>query len=204
MSNFGVYFPLKNPTTFFVVKNIAKNNKRIKIFQYPIKNGDTRDLLDIPGVTESIIRASLLKGELLHKIKSKEIVVVKSNIDLLQFSDDQKAFLQEAGITKGLEVDVNVEVTAEIPFLFRQNVALNGVKNGTNRTFTTPEKFINGSYLGQDFRILIRFNGRGLEQNVDYTLIESGGVGTGYDTIVFISLIPEEIDRLVVDYVIKA
>lgn len=198
-NNFGTYFR-KNPTTKFIVKNIAPKNKRVKIFQFPIENGDTRDLLEIPGVSEADLRHSLLKGELLKKIKAEEIIVVDSDIDLLQFNEDQKAFLQEAGVIKGLEV----EVLNEIPFLFRQNVTLNGTKDGTNRTFTTPEKFINGSYLGQEFRIIIRFNGRGLEPNVDYTLIESGGAGTGYDTIVFISLIPEEIDRLIVDYVVKA
>lgn len=105
MSNvgYGTFF-VKNPSTKFVVKNIAPRGKRIRIFQYPILNGSTRDLLAIPGVSEADIRHSLLKGELLLKIKSKEIIVVDSDIDLLQFNDDQKQFLQGAGITKGLDI----------------------------------------------------------------------------------------------------
>ena len=104
MTNIGVYFPLKNPSTRFIVKNIAPGNKRIRIFQYPILNGETRDLLSIPGISEADLRHSLLKGQLLQKLRSKEIIVVDSDIDLLQFNDDQKLFLQQSGITKGLEV----------------------------------------------------------------------------------------------------
>lgn len=93
--------------TFFIVKNIAPNNKRIRIFQYPINNGQTRDILAIPGVSEADIRHSLLKGELLVKLQHQEITIVQSDIDLLQFNDVQKAFLQSAGITKGLEASIN-------------------------------------------------------------------------------------------------
>jgi hypothetical protein len=103
MSNYGVYVN-KNPSTTFVVQNIAPKGKRIKLFQYPIKNGEIRDLLEIPGLTEADIRGSLLKGELLVKIKNGEVKVIDSSIDLLQFDDDQKAFLEDAGVNKGLEV----------------------------------------------------------------------------------------------------
>lgn len=89
--------------TVFVVKNIAPNNKRIRIFQYPINNGQTRDILAIPGVSEADIRHSLLKGELLIKLQHREIIIVESDIDLIQFNDVQKAFLQSSGITKGLD-----------------------------------------------------------------------------------------------------
>jgi len=104
MSNFEQYTPGKNPSTKFIVRNIAPGNKRIRVLGYPIGNGLERDLLQIPGVNESTIRSSLLKGELLQKIRSKEIIVVDSDIDLLQFNDDQKTFLTSAGVTKGLEV----------------------------------------------------------------------------------------------------
>lgn len=89
----------------FIVRNISNDrNKTIKIFNYPILNGQERDLLDIPGVAEADIRASLLKGELLHKIRSNEITVICSDIDLLQFNNSQKLLLQSAGIVNGLEV----------------------------------------------------------------------------------------------------
>ena len=89
----------------FVVRNITPDRgKTIKIFNYPILFNQTRDLLKIPGVSESDIRASLLKGTLRHKILAQDIVIECSDIDLLQFNDAHKEFLQNAGIVNGLEV----------------------------------------------------------------------------------------------------
>lgn len=104
MTNVGQYTPGKNPSTKFVVRNIAAGNKRVRIFNYPIGNGLERDLLAIPGISEADIRHSLLKGQLLYKLTHNEITIVDSDIDLLQFNDDQKAFLQAHGVTVGLEV----------------------------------------------------------------------------------------------------
>ncbi len=113
----------KESPTVFVVKNIAENNKRIKIFQYPIANGKERDLMTIPSVSEADIRHSLLKGELLVKLKSKEIIVTQSNIDLLQFDDVHKKVLESYGITDGLQV--NVDSLAELQHAaFRQLIHL--------------------------------------------------------------------------------
>ena len=88
----------------FVVLNTSPQVKTIKIFHYPINYGMTRDILQIPGVAEDDIRASLLKGELQHKIRAHDIVVICSDIDLLQFNAAQKSFLQAAGIVNGLDV----------------------------------------------------------------------------------------------------
>jgi hypothetical protein len=94
----------------FIVRNITSApQKTIKIFNYPINHNQSRDLLQIPGVGESDIRASLLKGTLRNKILSGDIVVECSDIDLLQFNLDQKAFLVKAGIIHGL--DVSEEIT---------------------------------------------------------------------------------------------
>jgi hypothetical protein len=88
----------------FIVQNIITNsNKTIKIFDYPIPTGNTRDLLRIPGVSESSIRASLLKGELRNKILAKEIRIICSDVDLIQFNENQKIFLMQAGVVDGLE-----------------------------------------------------------------------------------------------------
>lgn len=103
MSTMNEFANYKKRTTCFTVKNIVQN-KTVRIFTYPISPGETRDLLTIPGVAEADIRSSLLKGELLRKLLAKEIIVVCSDIDLLQFNDEQKAFLQESGIIEGLEV----------------------------------------------------------------------------------------------------
>lgn len=103
--NFATQFPFTYPINgCFVVQNIITNsNKTIKIFDYPIPVGMIRDLLKIPGVSESSIRASLLKGELRNKLIAKEIRVICSDIDLIQFNNDQKIFLLSSGVMIGLD-----------------------------------------------------------------------------------------------------
>jgi hypothetical protein len=198
--HFYTVFP-KNCDTKFVVKNIAPFGKRIRIFNYPIVNGGLRDLLAIPEISEATIRHSLLKGELVNKLRCGEIVVIDSNIDLLQFDPCHKAFLESVGINEGLEVEVGDG--EDVPYALKQNVPLIGVKDGINRVFTLPDKFVNGSLLDNEFRVLIRHNGRGLLENCDYTLLESGGPGTGFDTIVFIGFTPNSSSDLVADYVVE-
>lgn len=96
--------------THFIVRNItgaaetSPDKKTLFIFNYPINHGDTRDLLQIPGIQEDHIRASLLKGVLRHKFLCKDIELVSSNIDLLQFSDKQRAWLKSYGFTEGVEI----------------------------------------------------------------------------------------------------
>lgn len=100
---FNTFFK-KEVATRFIVKNVA-NNKTIKLFNYPITPGNSRDLLAIPEVSEADIRHSLLKGELRVKAVAKEIKVSYSNIDLLQFDNEQRQFLLELGILDGLNID---------------------------------------------------------------------------------------------------
>ena len=78
--------------------------KVIFIFHYPILPGETRDLLAIPGIQEGDIRSSLLKGELRHKFLCGDIELVSSNVDLLQFSDKQRAWLKSYGFQEGVEI----------------------------------------------------------------------------------------------------
>lgn len=192
------FFPKE--CTSFVVKNIAPFNKTLRVFRTPIRNGATYDLLNVPEVSEAVIRHSLLKGELRRRFLSNELYVVESDIDLLQFNDCHKAWLQSIGITKGLEV----KCTTEIPFLFKQGVELIGVKDNHNRVFTTPDYFINGSFGGNDFRVLLRHNGRVLIPDCDFSVSESGGVGTGYDTITLLTFAPNTKSELYADYVTEA
>lgn len=102
------YAPKYN--TFFIVRNTSGNStsspyqKTVKIFNYPILYGQTRDILQIPGIQEADIRASLLKGELRHKLLNGDITMVYSDIDLLQFNDQQRTFLTTMGITEGVSV----------------------------------------------------------------------------------------------------
>jgi len=187
--------------TCFVVRNVAPNHKRIRVLGVPIANGEEKDLLAIPEISEAVIRHSLLKGDLRIKGLCKEIIVTCSDIDLLQFNDEQKQFLQSIGIEDGLEVDTGV---VEIPFLFKQHVPLEGAKDGVNRIFTVPDKFINGPFGNNDFRILVRHNGRVLIAGCDFTITESGGPGTGYDTLTFTTFTPNSSSELIADYVIAA
>ncbi len=101
MNDFAPYLKMNG---CFVVQNISPQVKTIKIFNYPINYLKTRDILQIPGVGEADIRASLLKGELNHKIRANDITVLCSDVDLLQFNAAQKAFLMGAGIVNGLDV----------------------------------------------------------------------------------------------------
>jgi hypothetical protein len=195
---FETWWPKRCPTVFKVMNITPK--KMVRVFQYPIAPGMVRDLLDIPVVSEADIRHSLLKGELNMKILCNEIRVVESNIDLLQFDECQKAFLQAAGITDGLEVSGGGDVN----YLFRQNIPLIGVKNSANKIFIVPapDKFLNGLVDGNEFRIIIDHNGRRLIQNIDYIISESGGPGTGFDTIEMISFVPNKCSKLIADYVV--
>jgi hypothetical protein len=178
----------QNPLCF-VVTNVAASKKQIKIFNYPIMYGDSRDLLKIPGVSEESIRAGLLKGEIKHKILQQEIVVICSDIDLLQFNTENLVFLQSAGIVNGLQVSGG---GGTINYAFKQKESLIGSVDGLNRVFVVPnsDKFINGPYNSNDFRIYVTHNGHGMKENLDYKVSESGGVGTGLDTITFISFTP--------------
>ena len=75
------FAPFQKINGCFIVRNICSyRQKTIKIFNYPIPFNRTRDLLAIPGVSESDIRASLLKGELQHKILVGDIVIECSDI----------------------------------------------------------------------------------------------------------------------------
>lgn len=194
------FAPFYKRNGVFMVKNITPDRqKTINIFNYPIPYNQSRDLLAIPGIDESDIRGSLLKGELLHKILAKDIIIEDSDIDLLQFNAAQKSFLQSAGIIKGL--DASGGGVSIIPFVFKQNIPLIGTLDGVNRIFTTPDKFIQGTFDGNIFSIMVFHNGQELVPNIDFTISESGGIGTGNDTITFISFIPTSNSILVAAYV---
>jgi hypothetical protein len=157
-------------------------------------------LLAIPGIAEQDIRASLLKGELQHKILARDIVITCSDIDLLQFNEDQKQFLINSGIIDGLEVGSNQ--VSGLSYIWRIEIPLIGTKNGINKTFFTPDKFINGTFdTGDDFHIQVKHNGRDLYEDFDYYVSESEGTGTGYDTINLISITPNTNSKLFATYV---
>jgi hypothetical protein len=87
-----------------------------------------------------------------------------------------------------LEVFLRLEKTGRV---------LIGDTDGANVTFLTPEKFISGTL--KVFR-----NGARLREGVsdDYTIAESGGPGSGLDSVIFNPAAPPKAgDNLVADYV---
>lgn len=72
-----------------------------------------------------------------------------------------------------------------------------GTKNGVNKVFTTPEKFSrNGGY-----EECLLWNGVVQAEGAasDYEASESGGLGTGFDTITF-EVAPLSVDNLSIVY----
>lgn len=192
------FAPFSTNPVCFVVQNVASIKKTIMIFNYPINHGDSRDLLRIPGVAEDDIRASLLKGELNHKIRANEIVVTCSDIDLLQFNDTNKFFLEAAGISKGLQV-----TSDQMSVIRKEDIQLIGLVNDVNTIFTIPD----GSFIQDSMYKIIAYK-NGVKQFFldDYFIAESGGPGTGYNTVIFTeapeaSVLP--IDVITADYYIN-
>lgn len=182
----------------FIVANNSPQVKTIKIFNYPILYGQTRDLLQIPGVAEQDIRASLLKGELRNKILAQDITVTFSDIDLLQFNEDQKAFLRAAGITDGLQV-----TSSQSAVLRTEDIKLVGAVNDVNTVFTIPS----GTFLqNSTYKIIVYKNGVKQVFLDDYFIAESGGPGTGYDTVIFVvppATTPTPVDIVTADYYVN-
>jgi hypothetical protein len=83
---------------------------------------------------------------------------------------------------------------------FRWNKELIGPKNGVNVIFTTPEVFI------QSGETVIRVYRNGqrsyLGVSNDYTVSESGGPGTGFDTIT-LAVAPLGYEIITTDYLIN-
>jgi hypothetical protein len=100
-----VFAPGRNECGKFIVRNVSPQKKTIFFFAgWPINLGCTRDLLQIPGVSEGSVYSSLMKGEIRNKLKNKDIVLVFSNINLLQFNDCGIQYLQGYGFTSGVQI----------------------------------------------------------------------------------------------------
>lgn len=81
---------------------------------------------------------------------------------------------------------------------FRWDIPLLGTIDGINPTFTTPE------YFTQEDNFVLRLHRNGQRETIggDYSVSESGGAGTGYDTITFVAgAIPKTGEVLRADYV---
>jgi hypothetical protein len=185
MNEFAPYLKMNG---CFIVQNVSTQIKTINIFQYPINYGRTRDLLQIPGVAESDIRASLLKGELNHKLRAQDITVICSDIDLLQFNNEQKNFLMRAGIVNGLSAGGTGGITEQDHETLRQLIHF--IDEGPG------DGFISGAYkviLGQPFPTsitwyidntqakkiiekLITYNGTNLPISITWNVYDLDGI----------------------------
>lgn len=84
---------------------------------------------------------------------------------------------------------------------FRVGQPLTGPIDGANVTFVVPsgDKFAhNLPFLS----IQVYYNGQRLILLDDYTVIESGGFGSGYDTVV-LEVAPKVNDKVMVDYILS-
>jgi hypothetical protein len=85
---------------------------------------------------------------------------------------------------------------------YRVGQNLVGPKNGSNVLYQTPglEKYThNLPFLD----ISVYFNGSRLALLDDYLVLESGGFGTGFDTIMLLVPPPLPNDHLLADYIIR-
>jgi hypothetical protein len=66
--------------------------------------------------------------------------------------------------------------------------------------FTTPEEFRQDSFMS----IRVFFNGQRFRPGAgnDYTVSESGGPGTGFDTVTLLGVAPRTADILTADYAV--
>lgn len=82
---------------------------------------------------------------------------------------------------------------------FRTGQQLIGPKDGSNVTFNVPlgDTFTHNLPF---FSVQVYFNGVRLTLLDDFTVVESGGFGTGYDTVV-LEVAPVSWDHLLVDYI---
>lgn len=79
----------------------------------------------------------------------------------------------------------------------RTNVIPAGAIDGVNLVFTTPDFFIHDGQTDE----AVYLRGKRLREGAgnDYTAIESGGAGTGFDTLV-LARAPKAGDNFLVDY----
>jgi len=82
----------------------------------------------------------------------------------------------------------------------RINVVLIGAINGSNQAFSVPESFLHNP---PKTSIQVFLNGQALLLSDDYTLSESGGIGTGFDTVTTV-VVPRSGDKIWAHYIVSS
>lgn len=120
---------------------------------------------------------------------------------ILTIDGNANAFVQPFKVTAyryiGPKGFIGTNLTEE---RVRENIPLVGTQNGVNLVFTIPDLAIHDPPRSQ---VKVYRNGQRLLSGAvnDYVVSESGGVGTGYDTITFTSDPPILGENLWADYV---
>ena len=105
--------------------------------------------------------------------------------------------------------DIPISLRAVSAYLggFRKNQPVTPAPDGVETIFFPPEDFLYSTTPALSFlNPSVYLNGNRLQEGVDYTLEESGGVGTGFDSIEFVSgplTTPRTGDLILVDYFIS-
>ena len=165
--------------SYFWVQNIANPPKCVEIFNYPVAaRGGVRNLMLIPGVGEQDIKESLLKGSLRNKLLVREIAILASNIDLLQFNTTQIQFLYNNGIVVGVQIDDRPG--GQTLFTHYIDIELLGAVNNVNTTFILPNN--QAFVVDVIHNIVVYKNGVKQVQGDDYTI----AMGSyGWNTVIF-------------------
>lgn len=95
---------------------------------------------------------------------------------------------------------VVVRVRAPATAKFRDQVLLDGPLNGDNRDYLIPggEKAVHN--MDNGFKIKAYHNTRRL-QETEFVVLESGGLGTGFDTVRLTAFAPLENSSVFADFV---
>lgn len=80
-----------NNASNFTVQNIS--NKTVRVMGINISPGNSYNLMNLEGVTETDIKVSLLKGVLKRKLSNNEITITSSDLDLTTKNYTQGNFL---------------------------------------------------------------------------------------------------------------
>jgi hypothetical protein len=84
------------------------------------------------------------------------------------------------------------------------NISLIGDKNGINKIFYTPEKFISGVLLGNQVNITVFHNGRKLNNDsFEFKIKKSDESDIDYNIIELISFTPKFNSTLTANYITR-
>lgn len=184
------------------IKDLSNGN--IYPITGPIDEGQALGLVDgeIKGIDGAVSPAVAMGGQIEGNSDDAKVIGIKDAADVEYtfgtFVDG------EALVVNGTVIETD-PMSGGGGSGVRKSVALTGTKNGTNRTFTVGEEFEND--FAENILPDVYHNGRRLTQSDtdnaslgEFYASESGGLGTGFDTINFITFAPISSSDLRISY----